>query len=187
MSLGRLTGALGGHRSRWLSKLYVILDFVVLLSQLAGTVMPASGDPKTVAMAQKIILVGLIIQVVALLGFIIIAYRAYQGVRNDPSGTVLELRGVAWENYFRAVIVVTGLIVVRSLVRMVEYIQGSDGYVISHEIFIYLFDAPLMWLCMVVFVLLHPGRLIKSTRKGGKEGWSPEDRIPLGSYNGVEG
>jgi hypothetical protein len=183
MSLGRLTGALGGHRSRWLSKLYVLLDFVVLISQLAGTVMPASGDAKLVAMAAKIILAGLIVQVLALGGFIAIAWKAYTGLRNGA----VEVMGVKWENYFRAVMVVTGLIVVRSLVRMVEYIQGSDGFVISHEIFIYLFDAPLMWLCMVVFVVLHPGRLIKITQRSGKEGWSPDDRIPLGSYSGVEG
>ncbi|PQE17575.1 hypothetical protein CJF30_00009548 [Rutstroemia sp. NJR-2017a BBW] len=125
MSLGRLTSALGGHRSRWLSKLYVLLDFVVLISQLAGTVMPASGDAKMVVMAAHIILAGLIVQVVALGGFIVIAWKAYTGLRNGA----VEVMGVKWENYFKALMVVTGLIVVRSLVRMVEYIQGSDGEV----------------------------------------------------------
>ncbi|KAM3065109.1 hypothetical protein ACMFMG_006132 [Clarireedia jacksonii] len=187
MSLGRITGALGGHRKRALSKLYVLLDFVVLISQLIGTVMPASGDPEAIAMSAKIILAGLIVQVVALAGFILIAYRGYQGIRSDPSEVVQGLRGVAWENYFRAIIVTTVLIVVRSIVRMVEYIQESDGYVISHEVFIYIFDAPLMWLCMVVFLLLHPGRLIKSTQGVGKEGLALEDRVPLGPHSGVEG
>lgn len=47
----------------------------------------------------------------------------------------------------------SGLIIVRSIVRLVEFIQGFDGYIISHEVFIYVFDALPMFLVTVAFCI----------------------------------
>ncbi|CAI4233480.1 AMM_1a_G0000080.mRNA.1.CDS.1 [Saccharomyces cerevisiae] len=43
------------------------------------------------------------------------------------------------------------LIMVRSIVRIVEFIQGFDGYIITHEYFIYVFDAVPMFLVVLAF------------------------------------
>lgn len=51
------------------------------------------------------------------------------------------------------------LILVRSVVRVVEYIQGMDGYILSHEAFLYVFDGLLMFLVLLVFVLVHPSEV----------------------------
>lgn len=66
------------------------------------------------------------------------------------------------------------LILVRSIFRVVEYLQGWDGYLLRNEAFIYVFDALLMWLVMVIFVVVHPsevncllGRGRVMTTKGG--------------------
>ena len=40
---------------------------------------------------------------------------------------------------------------------MVEYIQGNDGYLISHEAFLYGFDAVLMFLSMISFMSQNVG------------------------------
>ena len=45
--------------------------------------------------------------------------------------------------------VVSILIFIRSIVRMAEYGQGYSGYIISHEWYLFVFDALLMWIAMV--------------------------------------
>jgi hypothetical protein len=35
-------------------------------------------------------------------------------------------------------------------------VQGNDGYVISHEVFLYVFDAAMMFLVMGVMNVFHP-------------------------------
>jgi hypothetical protein len=53
---------------------------------------------------------------------------------------------------------------VRSIFRLAEYLQGNNGYLLHHEIFLYVFDALLMFITMVVFNIVHPqevGRLLR--------------------------
>ena len=57
----------------------------------------------------------------------------------------------------------SGLILVRSIFRVVEYLQGNKGYLISHEIFLYIFDTVLMAAVMVLFAIWYVGDL---ERKG---------------------
>ena len=67
------------------------------------------------------------------------------------------------------------LILVRSIFRVIEYIQGNAGYLLRHEIFLYIFDALLMAVCMVTFLLYHPCRI----RRGNNESIrldSPKER-----------
>lgn len=51
------------------------------------------------------------------------------------------------------------LIMVRSVFRAVEYLQGFDGYLLRHEIYLYIFDATLMFLVMVLFNWIHPAEI----------------------------
>lgn len=44
------------------------------------------------------------------------------------------------------------LIFIRSIVRLIEYLQGNDGYIISHEAFLYTLDGLLMWITMLIFI-----------------------------------
>ena len=45
---------------------------------------------------------------------------------------------------------------IRSIFRLAEYIQGNNGYLLHHEIYIYVFDALLMFITMVTFNVVHP-------------------------------
>lgn len=53
---------------------------------------------------------------------------------------------------------------VRSVVRLVEYIQEPTGVVAAHEAFIYVFDGALFWLVFPALAVLHPGRLFRKVR-----------------------
>ena len=48
--------------------------------------------------------------------------------------------------------IVSALIMIRSLFRAIEYIQGQDGYLLQTEAFLYVFDALPMF---IVVALLH--------------------------------
>lgn len=166
ITLGRITTALHARRyalisPRWMTSFYILVDTACLLSQLAGTVMPASGDPKLIEISKKVILGGLIVQVVALAFFCYITWHSYRAISQRHAKNFAHNSGVNWKNHFRVVFLTASLVLVRSVVRVVEYAQADDGYIISHEPFIYVFDAAIMWLVMVMFLLLHPSRLIR--------------------------
>lgn len=56
--------------------------------------------------------------------------------------------------------VVSALTMVRSIFRIIEYVQGNAGYILGHEAFLYVFDAVLMVVVMVVFNVVHPVHLL---------------------------
>jgi hypothetical protein len=48
---------------------------------------------------------------------------------------------------------------IRSLVLTVEFAQPHNGFINSHEVFIYLFDALPRSRVLLVFLMWHPGRV----------------------------
>ena len=62
--------------------------------------------------------------------------------------------------------VVSILIFLRSIVRVIEYLEGDGGYIISHELFLYLFDAVPMFLAVVTMNWIHPSEVSKHLRQG---------------------
>jgi hypothetical protein len=61
-----------------------------------------------------------------------------------------------WKKHMMVLYICSMMIMVRSVFRAVEYLQGFDGYLFKHEIYLYLFDAVLMFLVMVLFSWIHP-------------------------------
>lgn len=185
MTLGRLILALDAARHsiispRWLAKIYMLIDVACLGTQIAGTVLPASGDEAVMEISRNVVLGGLVAQVVALGFFVFMTWHARRGIRKGKVWAVMVDPGLRWENHFRALEAVTCLVIVRSLVRLVEYAQGEDGFVRTHEVFIYLFDAALMLLAMVVYLVLHPARLIRDARGAGGGRTVPDGHVELG-------
>ena len=48
---------------------------------------------------------------------------------------------------------------VRSVFRIIEYIQGNNGYLLGREIWLYMFDATLMATVMLLFCVVHPSEI----------------------------
>ncbi|KAF5563650.1 7-aminocholesterol resistance [Fusarium napiforme] len=166
MSLRRVATALDSqHLSfislRWLTKLYVLIDIACIVSQFIGAIIPASGEPDAITKGRTILIAGLIVQLCALSIFILTSLYLYIRTRQE-TGPFLDSSLVRWRRYFRTIEAVTVIMIIRSIVRVVEYLQGQGGFVISHEVFIYLFDALLMFLVMLLLLIVHPGRLVKN-------------------------
>lgn len=97
-----------------------------------------------------------------------------------PTVEVREL-SVKWERLLYVLYAASGLILVRSEFRILEYILGSDGFLLAHEVcflvmvnegvrlmllkvFIYVFDATLMFLVMAILAVFHPGQVVSKAR-----------------------
>jgi len=78
--------------------------------------------------------------------------------------------------------VVSILIFIRSIVRVVEYVQGFSGYIMHHEAFLYVFDGVVMWAAVVCMNWIHPGQVaqeIRSAKHGGSDGqMGVKDGVP---------
>jgi RTA1 like protein len=125
----------------------------------------AKKTVSSVELGEKLIKIGLAIQLVFFGFFVVVAsifhFRARKagyGARNSSNGN--GARG--WESLLWSLYIVSALILVRSVFRLVEYGGGSQGYLISHEAFLYIFDACLMCIVPVVMALIHPSEVLGS-------------------------
>ena len=116
-------------------------------------------DNSGVKLGQNVITGGLGIQVLFFGLFIIVAGIFNYRLRAVPSLRTKQI-SVPWQSYLFVLYGASFLIMIRSVFRIVEYVMGQDGYLLDHEIFLYIFDAALMFLAMVLFNVYHPSRII---------------------------
>lgn len=66
-----------------------------------------------------------------------------------------------------AVLLIAGaLILARCIYRIIEYMEGPEGKLMTHEIYLYILDASLMLVVMIIFHFVHPSE-VGSLIKGG--------------------
>ncbi|KAL1975868.1 hypothetical protein VTN31DRAFT_4260 [Thermomyces dupontii] len=159
MILGRLIRTLRAeHLSvipvKWVTKIFVIGDIVSFTLQAGGGGVQSAGTLDFFKIGEKIIITGLFVQLI-IFGFFVVTSAIFH-YRISRSPTNVALRGdVPWRRYLWVLYLASALIWVRSVFRVVEYMQGNDGYLISHEVFLYLFDALLMVAVMVIFLIWY--------------------------------
>ncbi len=71
-----------------------------------------------------------------------------------------------WQRHLTALYTASTLIMLRSVFRIVEYVQGNDGYLLGHEWVLYVLDAVVMLVLMVALSVVHP-RKVKAVLGGG--------------------
>ena len=84
-----------------------------------------------------------------------------------------------WRTHLVALYAASVLIMIRSVFRLVEYLQGFSGYLLSHEVFLYMFDALLMFCVMVLLNIVHPSEVVALVNggKAAKRGWKMEKLV----------
>jgi hypothetical protein len=83
---------------------------------------------------------------------------------NATTMTRTSLSQLPWKRHLYNLYFTSGLIMVRSIFRVIEYIQGNSGYLLSHEVFLYIFDALLMLAVMIMFNWVHPSEVTENTK-----------------------
>lgn len=148
-------------RLKWLTKIFVIGDVLSFFVQASGAGLMSQGSSSTQSLGQKILIVGLFIQI-AFFGFFIcvMAKFAMQIKRAPTTSSVYYARYPSnlrnWKMVLLTLFVCSTFVFIRSIVRAVEFIQGNDGYIISHEIFLFIFDGAMMFLTMFLYALQNP-------------------------------
>lgn len=66
---------------------------------------------------------------------------------------------VRWQKYLLTLYVTSALILVRSIFRVIEYLNGNDGVLLRSEVYLYIFDALLMIVVLVWMNWFHPSEL----------------------------
>lgn len=171
MILGRLIRTLrADHHSlipiRWVTKVFVAGDIVSFSLQGGGGGIQAGGSLDMFNLGEKIIIVGLFVQIAIFGFFVVTSILFHRRILDQP--TEVAIGGtIPWRRHLWVLYATSALILVRSVFRVVEYLQGNGGYLISHEVFLYVFDTLLMVIVMVIFAIWYVDDLEPkvSTRK----------------------
>ncbi|EIT76740.1 hypothetical protein AO1008_06794 [Aspergillus oryzae 100-8] len=135
MTLGRIIRSVRAEhhsliRVGWLTKVFVLGDVLSFVIQGSAAGLMATGS--NAKMGKNIVIVGLLVQVI-MFGLFIVTSIVFQRL--------------------------SVLIMVRSIFRVIEYAMGQDGYLLSHEWPMYVFDTLLMFAVMVIWGVWYPGNL----------------------------
>lgn len=169
MTLGRVILGLDARHlalcsPRWTTKVYVLIDVVSFVCQMAGSAMQSSGDPEGVKTGKTVVVAGLGVQLFAFAGFVLMAAVFHGRLNAEPTPTAMRTH-VTWRRHFWALYAVSVLVVVRSAFRLAEFVEGPEGPLYKTETYLYVFDAAVMVGVVLVLAVVHPGLLLRVIRK----------------------
>ena len=158
MILGRIIRLLHAeHHSmvqvNQLTKLFVLFDVLIFQVQSAGAGLQAQKKPSAQHFGQILVLVALVLQIVVFAMFVIVAAVFQRRVVSQP--TQQSQGPLRWKRHMNALYGISGLVLLRNIIRVVEYAQGYSGYINGHEWFLYTFDAVSMFGVMVVMGVIY--------------------------------
>lgn len=170
MVLARIIRATEGDkfsmiRPSRLTKTFVWGDVFAFYIQGGGGGLTAMGSKQTTSkinfalMGQWIIIGGLALQMLIFGFFCLTAFtfqKRYQKYLDTASSVPVWPE---WKEMMHMLYGVSGLIMIRTIFRVVEFAAGTTNYLISHEWPIYIFDVVLMFGVLVLFFVYHPSRI----------------------------
>ncbi|KAL9128335.1 MAG: hypothetical protein Q9217_002964 [Psora testacea] len=169
MELGRIIGAVDGEKQcliklRWLTKLFVAGDVLSFLVQGSGGGIMSQGN--NLKLGSNVTIAGLVLQLLFFGLFVLVAVAFDRQIHKHPTA-LSQSRTLPWHKHLITLYIASALIMIRNVVRLVEYVQGNDGYVMGHEVFLYIFDGLLMLAVMISFNFNHPSE-VQTMLKGGR-------------------
>lgn len=169
MILGRLITCLPAGPTRsfirpsWLTKVFVLGDVLSFLVQSSGGGLIASK--RQAELGQTVIVSGLVLQIVTF-GIFLAAAVAFHIRYSRLLSYARPEAGLPWRKVLLMLYTVSALIMVRSVFRVAEYIQGREGYSMTHQWTLFVFDSSLMFLVTVAFfVMYHPDDMTRSDQE----------------------
>ncbi|KAF7125540.1 hypothetical protein CNMCM5793_001779 [Aspergillus hiratsukae] len=173
MVLARIIRALDAeHHSsisiKRLTPIFVLNDVFCFLTQLAGAGVQITGDPQVMAIGKKVVLVGLVFALVVFGLFVWVAGVFHKRLDAEPTVVVRESPRLGWKRYMWAIYISCGMLMVRNLVRTIQFGSRKGSALNTEEAYIYVFDAALMACSIGVLIVWHPGRLVRMAQKASK-------------------
>jgi hypothetical protein len=138
------------------TKVFVTGDILSFLIQ--GSASGLWVHPSLRTTATVLVVFGLAVQLISFTLFAVCAIIFHRRLRRNPTARSYQV-GPKWVQTLYMLYIVSVLIVIRSVFRIVEYVFGNDGYPISHEWTLYVFDSIPMILVTITFLFRYPGNL----------------------------
>jgi hypothetical protein len=133
------------------TKIFVCGDVVAFFMQAGGGGMMAQASMANTG--QKIMLLGLFIQLAFLGFFLSISLVFWTRMAKSSKRYAIPKYGKhTWDTLLKMVVGAAIIIILRCIFRVIEFAQGHSGYLASHEIYMYVFDAAPM---LGVQVMMH--------------------------------
>ncbi|TBU65123.1 RTA1 like protein [Dichomitus squalens] len=179
MGFARVVRRLGGQysrlRSTWYSRFFLTADIFSLLIQGGGGGIAAQGttDPHKARLGSNIILGGLFVQIISMTFFsFLMGEYAWRRSKDRPFHKVDSIEG----QYQRSqpmdrnmkmlifgIIIPTAAVYIRSVYRIIEFIDGFNGSIAHNQVTFIIFDACLVTLALNTLNVMHPGTLLNAT------------------------
>ncbi|KAJ9609818.1 hypothetical protein H2200_006147 [Cladophialophora chaetospira] len=169
MILGRIIVSVNGEsysliKKRWLTKTFVTSDVISFLVQLGGGGLMASSHASTAQTGSHIVLAGLIIQILLFGFFVAVAGVFHRRLLVRERALPHDLT-LPWQKILYVLYLASVFIMIRSIVRVAEFVQGFEGSIIRHEVYLYVFDALPMLAVMGVLGVWYPGQYLGKVTK----------------------
>ncbi|KAK7609445.1 RTA1 like protein-domain-containing protein [Phyllosticta paracitricarpa] len=118
-----------------------------------------SSPRRQIKWGEHVIIAGLVIQLIFFGLFVVASWVFHCRIIRAPTQKAEAIWGLL-RQYMLVLYAASFLIITLNAFRVIEYVQGSDGELMSKEMWIYIFDATLTFLVMLLFVIWHPSRII---------------------------
>ncbi|CZR58658.1 related to RTM1 protein [Phialocephala subalpina] len=169
MILGRIIVSVDGEsysliKKRWLTKVFVTSDVLSFFIQLGGGGLMASSKASSAKLGSHIVLAGLLIQII-IFGFFIVATLVFHLRLRAMPTTQSHDPSLPWKKFLYILYTSSAFIMIRSIVRVAEFVEGFEGVIILHEVFLYVFDGVPMAAVMAIFDIWYPSSFSKQARK----------------------
>ncbi|OJJ42907.1 hypothetical protein ASPZODRAFT_1237105 [Penicilliopsis zonata CBS 506.65] len=152
-----------GISAKRLATIFVCLDVLTFLVQATGGILASqqNGSQSIIQTGMHIYMVGIGVQEFCILVFtaLLVAFQR----RVMRSALPPQVQGPSWKWLFFSMYTALILITIRIIYRLVEYSDGTDystSPILSHEWYMYVFDATPISLAFLVVNIFHPGRFL---------------------------
>jgi len=170
--------------ARRITPLFVGFDVLSFCVQVVGGSIVASGNTTDrLNLGKNIVLVGLALQL-ATFGFFVIATARLSILLR----TVLKDEPLPkernWPVFLMWINMASGIILVRSVYRFIEFAIGVSNYLVDHEVFFYCLDVFLILIVVTGFICIHPGQYIPYIKMRRR---APEfsSKVDVGLFKGL--
>lgn len=164
MILGRIIRLLRAKhhspiRVKRLTKIFVTFDVISFWIQASGAGLQAGKDEGLTHTGQIIVVAALFMQIIFFGLFVVAAGLFHARLVKQP--TALSHGALDWKRQMYSLYIASGLILLRNMVRAVEYIEGYEGNIKRYEWFLYAFDTVPMFGVMLVMAMIYAPLFLK--------------------------
>ncbi|KAF5677546.1 RTA1-like protein [Fusarium heterosporum] len=169
MTLGRMvycftpSHSLIGMPAATLAAIFVGLDIISFIVQLVGGSMAGPGSPPEEQMkAVHIYMGGIGLQEFFIIIFIVLCVLFQKKMRQMRQENIKASSTSDWGMLLCTLYFSLAMISVRIIYRFIEFSggMGQDNALVTHEIYFYILEAAPMFLALLAFNIVHPGRIM---------------------------